>query len=253
MLLRILLIACLFQYAYASENLEPEESQFSSEFLGGYTHLVLSYLSSAYEDDVIVRLIGLPSFSPEYLLGIKEVEGKYSIFYESPKMQLWGYQMMPMMEQGSVKVMNEEGEFVKDEEGLKELESQYPKDPLDIPRVSCNKNIEKTLANDIIFVWREMVYETKYPREPNMGLDGETYHFSAKMWGNVNYAGKVWSPPSDSKTGKLVAISELMYEYCLKGNRKTKKSLAVRVKELHKALKSTKKSSKRDAASGATS
>ncbi len=223
MLIRILLIACLVPCAYASETLEPEDSQFSRELLGGYTHLVLSYLSSAYEDDVKVRLIGFPSFSPEYSLGIRESEGGFSIFYESPKIQLWGYQIMPMMEQGSVQVMNDDGEFVKDEEGLKELESQYPKKPLDIPRVSCNVKIDKALANDIVFVWQEMLYETKYSRESNMGLDGETYHFSAKMWGNVNYAGKVWSPPSESKTGKLVSISELMAEYCLNKKRKTKK------------------------------
>lgn len=215
--------------------------------------MVLSYLKNAYEEDVILRLIGFPSFRPEYSLGIKLNNDEYSIFYESPKTQLWGYQMMPMMEQGAVQVMNDDGEFVKDEKGLKELKEQYPDNPEDIPRMSCNKSIEKQLAEDIQFVWQEMLYETKYPREPSMGLDGETYHFSAKMWGNVNYAGKVWSPNQDTKAGKLVAISELMAQYCLEGDRKLKMNLKQRVEVFSKELKSTNKSSKRDAVNGAPS
>lgn len=52
--------------------------------------------------------------------------------------------MMPMMEQGAVQVVNDDGEFVKDEEGLKELESKYPKTPEEIPRKSCSKKLIKT-------------------------------------------------------------------------------------------------------------
>lgn len=242
MLKKLLLFISLTQFVYASENLEPEESQFSGEFMGDYTHLVLSYLGAAYDEDVLVRLIGFPSFSPEYALWIQEKDGKYRIAYESPEMQLWGYQMMPLIEQGSVQVMNDDGEFVKDEEGLKELESKYPKKTEDIPRNSCKKDIDKELADKIVFIWQEMLLQTKYTKDLIMGLDGEAYHFSGRVNGFGNYAGKVWSPRPESKTGKLVEISNLMSNFCLKGNRKIKKELIKKVTLLSKELQSTNKS-----------
>ncbi|WP_444942389.1 hypothetical protein [Microbulbifer sp. ZKSA004] len=242
MKLRIFIIWFISSTAFASEHLEPEDSQFSRELFGGYTHLVLSYLGSAYEEDVIVRLIGFPSFSPEYVLGIKQNDKENYIFFESPKMQLWGYQMMPLMEEGSVKVMNDEGEFVKDEAGLKELESQYPKSPQEIPRIRCKKEIRQELADKIQYVWQEMLYETRYPRDFSMGADGQTYHFSAKMFGNLNYAGKVWSPSPESKTGKLVRISDLMVDYCLEGKRRIRKELEKKVSTFKVELENINKS-----------
>ncbi|MCM2681535.1 hypothetical protein [Echinimonas agarilytica] len=242
MLRKIFILISLTQFAYASENLEPEDSQFSGEIMGGYTHLVLNYLSAAYSDDAVVRLIGFPSFSPEYALWVERKEEKYQIIYQSPEMQLWGYQMIPMMEQGAVQVMNDEGEFVKDEEGLAELESKYPKTPEEIPRKSCSKKIDKDLAEQIIFVWQEMLLETKYPRDMTMGLDGETYHFSGSVNGFGNYAGKVWSPNPKSRTGKLVEIAYLMTDYCLKGKRKIRKELVKKTESFVNQLKSTNKS-----------
>lgn len=245
MIKKIILFICLSQITHAADNLEPEDSQFSGEFMADYTHLVLSYLGAAYEKDVLIRLIGFPSFSPEYALWLQEKEkGKFQIVYESPEIQLWGYQMMPLMKQGAVQVMNEDGEFVKDEEGLKELESEYPEKPGDIPRKSCKREIDKRLADKIVYVWTEMLLNTRYPRELSMGLDGQTYHFSGKVHGFTNYAGKVWSPNPESKTGKLVEVASLMTEYCLKGKRKTRKELIKKVVAFSELLQNSNESIK---------
>ncbi|TVZ41814.1 hypothetical protein P886_1164 [Alteromonadaceae bacterium 2753L.S.0a.02] len=241
MIKKILLFLSLTQFAHA-ENLAPEDSQFSGEIMAGYTHLVLKYLGAAYSEDVLVRLVGFPSFSPEYAVWLEEEGKQYKIVYESPEIQLWGYQMMPLMEQESVQVMNDDGEFVKDEKGLKELEEKYPKNPEDIPRKTCKKEIDKDLADKIVYVWKEMLLGTQYPREPTMGLDGETYHFSGRVNGYENYAGKVWSPSKDSKTGKLVEVAYLMVEYCQNGKRKTKKELSKKVNSFMGELQSTNKS-----------
>lgn len=241
MIRKILLFLIFTQFAHATENLEPEDSQFSGEFMGGYTRLVLNYLGAAYDEDVLVRLIGLPSFSPEYAVWLQKNGDRYHIAYESPEMQLWGYQMMPLMEQGAVQVMNDDGKFVKDEKGLKELESKYPKNPEDIQRKSCKKEIDKDLADKIVYVWNEMLLGTQYPRGRTMGLDGETYHFSGRGNGYENYAGKVWSPNPDSKTGKLVEIAHLMTEYCQKGRNKIKKELTKKVGSFALELQGTNK------------
>ena len=240
MIKKILFCLCLTQFSYASDHLEPEESQFSGEFMEDYTHQVLSYLSAAYNEDVLVRLIGFPSFSPEYALWIQEnKKGQYQIAYESPEKQLWGYQMMLLMERSATQVINKDGKFVKDEDGLKELKSKYPENPSDIPRESCKKKIEADLAGKIIYVWTEMLMNTRYSPEPSVGIDGESYHFSGRVNGFSNYAGQTWSPTPKSKPGKLVNVASLMIDYCLNGKRQTKAELTQKVTYFSEELQST--------------
>ena len=81
-----------------------------------------------------------------------------------------------------------------------------------------------------------MLYDTRYPREISLGLDGVNYHFSAKLPGNINYAGKVWSPKESSKTGNIVKIADHMLSYCLEGRTDIKKQLEKKVDELKKQL-----------------
>ncbi|MGH1542607.1 MAG: hypothetical protein ACRBHB_19450 [Arenicella sp.] len=240
---KILLFIFLTQITHASEHLEPEDSQFSGRFLEKYIETVLSYLSSAYEDDVEVRLIGLPSFSPEYALGVIAKEKKYYIFYESPEIQLWGYESISSMKRGLENVKNNKRLLAESKKSLKALESKYPANPQDIPRRSCKKEIDKDLAEKIIYIWHEMLLGTRYSREPMVGADGEMYHFSGVVKNGIGiYAGQIWSPPSDSKTGKLVKMSSLMSEYCLKGKPETEKNLVNRVDKLNTELRTSDKS-----------
>ena len=72
----------------ANEHLEPEYSQFaraglpsSATSLRPYHEIVITVLKGAFDEDVRARLIALPSFTPEYAVGIKEADGVYKIFH----------------------------------------------------------------------------------------------------------------------------------------------------------------------------
>lgn len=223
------ILLCLSFNVLASDHLEPEDSTFSSDFSNEYHNQVVTYFRSGFDDKVILRSIVLPSFEPEYMVGIKKVDAGYSVFYDRPEVQLWAYDYVFNLKQKELEEIKSEypAEY---EEKLNKLKQQYPKNILDAKHVSCEKPIDKNLAKDIHFIWIEMLLKTKYSRESHLGRDGVTYHFSGinylfeqeqddlkvLMRFNGVYAGKVWSPEPKFKTGKLVEISDLMVDYCLK-------------------------------------
>ncbi len=74
-----------------SDHLKPEDSLFSGVFLHKYTEMVLDAFSEVYAENVEVRTIVLPSFKPEYAVGIRKEKDVYSIFHFEPKKQYWLY------------------------------------------------------------------------------------------------------------------------------------------------------------------
>jgi len=226
-------ILILSAIAHASDHLEPEDSPFSEVYFPEYMGLVLEYLDAGYDENIKVRLIAMPSFSPEYTVGIKRADKKYSIFYEAPVIQLWEYQMLIQMDEREVLARDSQGDTVKDAE-LEELRKKLPKNPMNIPRKQCEREIPRVLAKEIQFIWQEMLYDTRYNREGGYGRDGVNYHFSAPVDGRV-LAGKIWSPEQNHRTGKLVEVSDLMMEYCLDTQRNASK-LIKKVRVLHAEL-----------------
>lgn len=205
---------------WAGDHLEPEESIYSGDFfLKDYESQLLTYFGEFYQNGVMLRLISIPSFSPEYALAIIKENNRYYVLHQKPERQLWSYQMELPFKLNQLDELNAKGVVTVDEyeNKLKEIAQSYPENPMEMPRVSCRKEINEKLTLDVHELWMKMLLQTKYSPEPSSGVDGQTYHFSAPMHGMVlNYAGKVWSPEPNTKTGLLVDISDLLVEYCLK-------------------------------------
>ena len=87
------------------EYLEPEDSLFTGIFMPKYFVLVVSALEEAYKEDVRVRVLVFPSFSPEYAVGIRENSEIFTIFRLSLVKQLWGYISLKMMRDEPPKVI----------------------------------------------------------------------------------------------------------------------------------------------------
>ena len=196
----------------SKEYLEPEDSLYTGIFLIEYEQKVLNYLREANEREVLVRAFVFPSFRPEYVVGIRKNEEEHAIFIISPMVQLWGYESLDMMKNEQVSAL-EDGSFVRGLDGIRELEETYPEDYLDVPKVRCDAVIENDLANDIAALWEKMLFETRYEKSDSLGLDGTTYHFSMTS-GFQRLAGKTWSPNSQTRAGKLVALSHAMSTFC---------------------------------------
>src|SRR3569833_1473600 len=88
------------------DHLEPELSVLGGTgFLSGYDTLVRDLLHDAYDRDVEVRMVAMPSFVPEYAVGLRggKTVGKgdfkmtirgapFCIFVLSPQEQNWTYE-----------------------------------------------------------------------------------------------------------------------------------------------------------------
>ncbi len=239
LLLSLLLIS---GSAHSVDHLVPEESIYSGGFyLEDYNKLVAYYLRDAYAQNVNLRVIVTPSFSPEYALGVKHSEGRHQIFYMAPEIHLWGYQMMPMMESGAVQTLSEDGEWTKNEDGLAELRNLYPDDPDDIPRVYCEADIPAQTASSLEQIWMTLLKGVKYPDSASQKRDGETYHFSMPVQGFTAMAGSAWSPKPESTLFGLVALTKDMRAYCLDSdNRKNKKALMSSIAQFSQTLETSK-------------
>jgi hypothetical protein len=198
--------------AWAGDHLEPEDSQFSGLFMPQYNDMVIDALGEAYADNVRARAMVFPSFSPEYAVGILSEDEKYKVFHLEPEKQYWGYMSLALKKSEAEQVVND-GELKRDAEGIKRLEEAYPENYEDIEVQRCRRPFAAEVAEKAVDIWLYMLLETRYSDDLSIGLDGTTYHFSAP-YGHKILAGKVWSPASDSKTGKLVAIINSMVEYC---------------------------------------
>lgn len=207
-----------------------------ADWLYKYHAMVLSVLVDAYAQNVKTRAIILPTFSPEYAVGITEDKDAYGIFYLQPEVSLSAYVGLDVLKESA---KTHTGEALKRiEKMITELDAVLPENPMDvgIERYACA--IESSLAERIIQVWDTMLQKTHYAKDHPNGTDGATYHFS--MF-SLNYflelAGTTWSPPEDSNTGRLVAITDSMRDLCLSGEKKLLSQLDQQVNALSTRLR----------------
>ena len=213
----------LISPSQANEHLEPEYSQFaraglpdSATSLRPYHEIIISVLDGAFDPDISARLIAMPSFTPEYALGIREVEGTYKVFHLASRSQLWSYENLK-----TLRGLADAGGFPGQDENLAnaiaEYEALLPPDYHDVQTDYCEVEIPSGMASDLLEIWESVLLETRYGDQEPIGPDGTDYHFSIRASG-VIMAGKTWSPDPLSKTGALVSITETMKNLCLTGD-----------------------------------
>src|ERR1700683_4205621 len=95
----------------AEDHLSPEDSLIGgTEYLSAYDEQIRNTLKDAYVPKVIVRMVGLPSFSADYVIGLgsKAVAGRrppYEVFTPTPSTQMWTYQNIGMLKSGQMRVL----------------------------------------------------------------------------------------------------------------------------------------------------
>ena len=203
------------------DHLIPEASILSghsSVISRRYDELIVDVLADGYARDVTLRAVVLPSFSPEYLVGLRNANirggADHRVFYLRPTIQLWGYETLRWLPAGSID-FSQDGNPKDDAtklqtDAIERWGARLPANPKDVPLTRCEKPLDAAVAKQVAAVWTGVLLETRYSPAQTLGLDGVTYHFSAR-----NYlAGEAWSPPSDSKPGRLAELAETLVRYC---------------------------------------
>lgn len=199
-----------------SSVLAGSESLWSQD----YYDLITRILADGFDRDVVVRAVVLPSFSPEYLVGIRGAAPgqptNYHVFYLRPKIQLWGYQSLQSMENGLTKMKSEgagEKEIKAQSEEISRLKAYLPASVEDTPLDRCDKPMDPVLAERVKKAWVGMLRGVHYAPHDDMGLDGVSYHFSA--WDEYQpLAGQTWTPNENSKPGMLAELAEMLVRFC---------------------------------------
>jgi hypothetical protein len=214
----------------AQDHLVPESSVIGgSEFSPDYQSVVQAVLHEAYADDVKVRLIVEPSFSPEAAIGLKEDNGNYRIFTLAPAVQLWGYESLRMMKGGEERLVSNGNskDSQPPDNDIAALKAYLPADVHDVKVKRCEADIDPALGARIVEVWKAMLLDTRYARGPEYVkgpdgkmqqvvaevMDGTLFHFS--MFGGLDFlAGQAHSPFEGTKPAQLVNIADMMDQFC---------------------------------------
>ncbi|MFP3943840.1 MAG: hypothetical protein ACLFWF_08105 [Alphaproteobacteria bacterium] len=231
------------------EHLEPEESVFEGHgvtsegyysILDEYDRLLVSALVDAYGENVVARVIVVPSFKAETAVGLREKDGTYKVFYLQPDAHLWAVHHLA----AGKKALEHPGDADEEqiawvEENVRALEKAVPADYREVKISKCERDVDAELGKRIHRLWVGMLRGTRYPDVPSSGMDGWTYHFSVRSndrFGTHTMAGQSRNPPSNSNAGRLVAVAGAMRDFCDNSGRKWLDRLEKRVEELSEHL-----------------
>ena len=183
----ILLLITTNVYATTIEknHLEPALSVFTGfNIITEYQSDLVKLFSKAFDANVKIRTIVIPSFEPEYVIGIRERDNKYFAFKLSAKTQYWVVYRETKVEK-TIDIASQKKVEVSEAE------------------VEITKQAYKILDES----WHQMIRRTKYYNDTyGRGLDGTSYHFSASRL----LTGYAWSPKPNTQTGYLVKLAELL-------------------------------------------
>jgi hypothetical protein len=224
-------------------HLTPEDSPLAggaSLMDAEYYRLLLWAFDKAFDRDVVIRAVVLPSFLPEYAMGIRASDAskgpvRHTVFAIRPRIQYWAYIDPAASERGDVKLL--------DGDTLNKIYAgqgwKLPADPKEVPIDRCEKPIDASLAKRIENIWSAVLLETRYllPGEeggfvPN---DGTTYHFSAGN-GFPTLAGQTLATGlAESAPESLIKLAESLVAYC--DGKATEAGLSAQADALTKKLK----------------
>lgn len=164
----------------AQDHLEPEQGDLTAyDFSLEYHSNVRSYLLKSLSDRPIVRMVVLPSFTPEYVISLDQIGDDY---YQVTKIEM-------------------------------DSNIWYSRNPEEIKRSVKTKMINSEIADSLSSLYLIALSKTKYPAEPMIYTDGINYHFAAVANFGVHTATK-HSPRQGTRIAQLVEITlKLMTEF----------------------------------------
>jgi len=182
-LIFVLVFYGLTLYSYAqTDNLQPEKGIFSGySFMDQYYIAVKKVLYDRLPLNTDLRIVVLPSFSPEYLISLDTKGSKTYLTYRIAKQQIW-------------------------------------QDPKPNDRVKFNNyriEFDPVLTKKIHELFVLAISQAKFDNLPD-GLDGTTYIFTTFKFGYGIIGGQTWSPETEKLSG-LVAIAEWLNDCARNG------------------------------------
>jgi hypothetical protein len=209
---------------HPEDHLEPERPALSLD----YDVLLHDLLHDAYDHSVDVSMVALPSFVPEYAVGLRSIKtigtgtfqtttrgAPYHIFVLSPEAQIWTYHSIAALKNGQERIVGDKNNEARNRQ-MAQLQSKVPVNPRDLKVDRCEADISDALGNRIVAVWGKMLMNVRYAARYQGGADGVTLHFNGFVAGPGRIGGVLVASQRDSATGTLVALANAMRDACEK-------------------------------------
>jgi hypothetical protein len=159
------------------DHLEPEQGDFVAyKYSLDYHAQIRSTLLDTLSDWPIIRMVVLPSFSPEYVISIDKIGNNFMVTKINLDSSIW-----------------------------------YSENPEQIKRSIVTKLITDELANSFSSLYLLALSKTRYPSESLMGNDGTNYHFAAEA-NFATHTGTKWSPREGTRIAEMVKLTEKLMD-----------------------------------------
>src|SRR6266481_266390 len=196
----------------SQDHLSPEPGILAKE--DDYYLKLRDVFAEVYRSKVVLQVVLIPSFQAEEIVGIRKTDKGFEAFAPTPSSSVWSTYNIWAIESGEQCWKDEHGHDIPLEKNptLADLKSHAPSDFRLISVHTDSRPISARPTERIERVWQKMLLDAQHPKNPGLGADGETYHFS--MWIRMHgiVSGEVWSP-SEGKTLALTNLAKALANY----------------------------------------
>ncbi len=198
---------CCVANAVAQEHLTPEKDVLAGP--NQYHVKISRVFAEPLRHDILVQALFLPSFQLEELIGIRKAKTGFEAFASKPSSQIWTTYNIWQAENGQMTYQDERGNVIPPENNpqVQDMKKRAPSSFRDIRVHTARRALPPAVANRIRAVWQDMVLNARTPTERELGLDGETFHFSVRLPTRGSVSATVWSP----NRGKTLALVQLVH------------------------------------------
>lgn len=229
-----LALLSLIRCASAQEHLVPVPDAFGVP--NEYYEKIRTLFQQGMQQDVVLRVLILESFSTESLVGIRKTAEGFEAFCLRAKTSIGDTELLKHYEKGQIFSLDRDGNRtpgVQTKE-YQELKARTPADFRDIVVERTQRRLAKHTFDQIADIWRSMLRETGYPQKYREGKDGTNFYFAMRDSSGVSMSGTVWSPNESARTEQLVQLAETLRGYI--ESKKTEAQLNSMIKMTHSHL-----------------
>jgi hypothetical protein len=211
-MLALALVATAASALRAQKHLVPDTNVFTDP--DEYKLKMRHIFAQAFDTGVTVRVLVTPSFSNEYVAGLFETDKAVEVFVLEPSSRIWDTELIKMYESGEMSLFKDRKAIPLEKNvSYKKLKKTTPADYRTIKAKRQARPLFREVAAEIKSLWKAMLLSVRHPAEPEDGVDGTTYDFSAWIAGWGDLSGHIWSPEPQSKTGRLTRLADTLADY----------------------------------------
>lgn len=197
----------------AQEHLVPVPDSFGVP--NEYHEKIRTLFQQGFQQDVVLRVLILESFSTESLVGIRRTPEGFEAFSLRAETSIGDTELLKEYEKGRIFLLDRDGNRTPgiETKQYRDLKSRTPADFRDIGVERSQRRLPRQTFDQIVDIWRTMLRETRYPQKYREGKDGTDFYFAMRDSNGVSMSGKVWSPNHSTKTEQLVQLAEELRGY----------------------------------------